>query len=113
MSKSSRWTRIIASASGDRRKEGDLVTVTDGMARLDVFLVDGDAHHRKILERLGEAGAAPPQPAGQRRDVADTGGHRDILPRGAGPPRHPGEKEGFHLRLFGRPRGPRTHAPPR
>src|SRR5258708_35308455 len=101
MSKSSRWTRIIASASGDRRKEGDLVAVTDGMARLDVFLVDGDAHHRKILERLGEAGAARPQPAEQRRDVADTGGQRDILLGGAAPAAQPGRKEAFSPRRLG------------
>src|SRR6185437_15246744 len=74
ISKSSRWTRIIASASGHRRKQRDLVAGADRVARLDIFLIDRDADHREILERRGKSRTAALQPAQQPGHVGDPGG---------------------------------------
>src|SRR5690348_3855517 len=72
MSKSSRCTRIIASASGDRREERHFVAGTDGMIPGDIFLVDRDADDRAVAERLGEAGPARLQPVEQSGHGGDT-----------------------------------------
>src|SRR6516225_10845457 len=68
-SKSSRCTRIIASASGYRRKDGDLVTLPDGVPESDIIMIDGDANDPEDLERLGVPTAPPAQPIDQSRDI--------------------------------------------
>src|SRR5436309_2928333 len=78
MSKSSRWTRIIASASRHRREQSDLVVAAEALARLGIALVDGDAHHREILQRRREAGAYAVE-AG--RDLDGAGEAQDERPR--------------------------------
>src|SRR5215472_125121 len=95
-SKSSRWTRIIASASGDRREQRDLVIGAHGVAHRHVFLIDRDTHHREILERLGEARAPPLEPAQERGHVHHLGGRLDALLGEADLGTQPGEIKDLH-----------------
>src|ERR1700730_14899103 len=61
----SRCTRIIALASGHRRENCDLVTLTDGVLEPDITLIDRHPDDRKISQRLGISAAARPQPIEQ------------------------------------------------
>src|SRR5688572_13887311 len=72
-SKSSRWTRIMASPSGHRREDGDLVARGDGMIVLHVGLVHRHAHHREILQCLGMAGRTGLEPVEQALHVLHLG----------------------------------------
>src|SRR5689334_18393440 len=110
-SKSSRWTRITGSASGDRREERDLVAAPHRMVPADIFLVDRDPHHREVLQRLGEARPARLQPAEQRADRGHLGRRIDALLGDADPAAQPGEVQDFHQRRDGK-RGRRVKASP-
>src|SRR5262245_36191349 len=76
-SKSSRCTRIMASASGHRREDGDLVASGDGMVVLHIGLVHRHAHHREIFQRLGMAGRAGLEPVEQCTDALHLGRRRE------------------------------------
>src|SRR5262249_45136694 len=77
-SKSSRWTRII-SASRDRREQRNLVARAHGVVPGHVVLIDRDAHHRRVLQRVGKARAAALQPRQQIANGLDAGGEFDSL----------------------------------
>src|SRR5215472_9944568 len=96
MSKSSRCTRIIASASGYRREDRDLVHIAQRVLPSDIVLVDGDAHHRQVAQRLGIAGATRLQPAQQPGHIADFRRQRQFLLGAADARAKPSEIEDLH-----------------
>src|SRR5688572_24398544 len=82
-SKSSAWTATFMSASRHRRKKRDFVAGIDRRIRRGHVLVDGDAYHFHVGERLLPRAAAlhevQPQPGDRARRV----GHVDHLGAGA------------------------------
>src|SRR3954454_6202053 len=80
-SKSSAWTRIAMSFSAPRhrREERHLVTGRQGVTRPDIFLIDRDTHHGRVLQRIGEVGAACLEPADEGGYVADFGRRRHFF----------------------------------
>src|SRR5215469_4077852 len=103
-SKSSRWTRIIASASGDRREERDLVAGFEAMVVGDVFAIDRDAHQLRVGQRVDIIRPARLQPIDELRHGRDAArriehlfGRADLLPQ-------PGEIEEFHTPNLSRSR---------
>src|SRR6266436_8240499 len=78
-SKSSRCTRIIGSASGDRREQRDLVAFAQRVLGSDIILIDRDPYHSEIPQRLGISAAAGAQPIEQTRDIANFGRQGHLL----------------------------------
>src|SRR5580704_18531387 len=72
-SKSSRCTRIIVLASGDRRENCDLVTLPDGVLEPDIVLIDRHPHDRNIAQSLGISAAPRSQPIEQPCHVLHSG----------------------------------------
>src|SRR5579863_2904332 len=101
-SKSSRWTRIIASASGDRREECDLVARLHAMRVADIFAIDRDAHEFRIVQRLGVVGPTRLQPINELGDGRDRARRIDGLFRGSDSLPQRGEIEDFHRANVGR-----------
>src|SRR5690348_10203905 len=95
-SKSSRWTRIIRSASGDRREEGDLVAGFEAMVVGDVFAIDRDAHELGVGQRALVIRPARFQPIDELRHGRDRARGIEILFGGADLLPQPGEIEEFH-----------------
>src|SRR3984893_11598294 len=94
--KSSRCTRIIGSASGDRREERDLVAFAQRVLGSDIVLIDRNAHDSEIPQRLGISAAAGAQPIEQPRDIANLGRQGDLLLGAADAGAQPGEIEQPH-----------------
>src|SRR5260370_28804235 len=69
----------MASASGDRREDGDLAALPQGMLASDVILIDRHAHHRKIPQRLSISAAARLQPVQEPGHVSDVRRQIDFL----------------------------------
>src|SRR2546427_5222253 len=78
-SKSSRCTRIIGSASGDRREERDLVAFPQRVLGSDIILIDRNPHDSQIPQRLGISAAAGAQPIEQTPDIANFGRQGNLL----------------------------------
>src|SRR5262249_44267703 len=80
ISKSSRWTRIIAShsAAGHRRGQGDLLIRPDRMVVLDILVVDRHLDHVAPVESGGILRTEGCQPIQQPVDALDMIG-RDQL----------------------------------
>src|SRR6266436_4600 len=95
-SKSSRCTRIIGSASGDRREERDLVAFAQRVLGSDIVLIDRNPHDPQIPQRLGISAAAGAQPIEQRRDIANFGRQGDFFLGAADARSQPGEIEEPH-----------------
>src|SRR4029077_2804497 len=90
-SKSSRCTRIIGSASGDRREERDLVAFAQRGPGSDIILIYRNAHESEIAQCLGISAAAGAQPIEQPRDIANLGRQGDLLLGAADARSQPGE----------------------
>src|SRR6202011_2372229 len=95
-SKSSRCARIIALASGHRRENCDLVTLTDGVLEPDITLIDRHPDDRKISQRLGISAAARPQPIEQAGHVLHSRRQVNFLFGAADPRTQPGEINQLH-----------------
>src|SRR5215469_13893651 len=95
-SKSSRCTRIIGSASSDRREDRNLVSLPHGMFGPYVVLVDRDADHREVPQRLAVAATAGPQPVEQSRHVPNIGWQLHLLFGTTDARSQPGEIEELH-----------------
>src|SRR5690625_5221854 len=81
-SKSSRCTRtVMASASGHRREEGDLVTGLHRISRSCVLLVHRNAHRLGVAERRRVVVTALRQPREELFDVGHRLGRGDLLLR--------------------------------
>src|SRR5689334_11013809 len=61
-SKSSRCTRIMALAPGNRREDGDLVAFSHWVLESDIVMVDRDTDDREIAQCLGISAAARSEP---------------------------------------------------
>src|SRR5437870_4052644 len=83
VSKSSRCTRIICSASvlapSYGREQRDLVALADRMVAPDIVLVHRDPDNREVAQCLGVTGAASAQPFEEPRDVAHSRRQRQLL----------------------------------
>src|SRR5687767_8022499 len=76
-SKSSAWTATFMSASRHRRKKRDFVAGIDRRIRRGHVLVDGDAYHFHVGERLLPCAAALHEMQPQTRDRARRVGQVD------------------------------------
>src|SRR5271155_6129094 len=91
MSKSSRCTRIIASASGDRREDRDLVAGAYRVVEPHIVMVDRDPNDGAVLQRRRIIGAARAEPIEQPGHVADLRRQRQFLFGAADSRAQPGE----------------------
>src|SRR5215472_11315251 len=78
-SKSSRCTRIIASASGNRREDRNLVAFLQRMFIPDIVLIDRHPDDRKVPQRFGISAAPRPKPVKEASHVTNPGRQFDLF----------------------------------
>src|SRR5579883_479885 len=84
------------STPGHRRKERDLVARLHRVIPADIFVIDGHPHEDGVLERIGEAGAAAPEPFEERCHIRHAGGELHRLFGAADFRTQPGEIKELH-----------------
>src|SRR5215471_13413765 len=93
---SSRCTRIIALASGDRREDRDLVAFPQRMFTPDIVLIDRYPDDRKVPQRFGVPAAPRPKPVKQAGHVANPGRQFHHFLGATNARAQPGEIEKLH-----------------
>src|SRR4051794_9970491 len=96
MSKVSRCRPTLISASGHRRKEGDLPRTGDGGAGFDMHLIHRRTHDPWVFERIGVGLPPRREPLHQIGDGADLGRKLYLFFTDADPFAQPGKIQDFH-----------------